>query len=69
MVVTVPVTVASSVTSSRRREEPEPNLLSPQICQLGFFARVVHGRKIRRSVTLFKHNVSLLVIRSPICSR
>ena len=58
MVVTVPVTVAGSITSSRGREEPEPDLLSLQVRQPGLFACVVHGRKIRRSVTLVEHCVS-----------
>ncbi len=56
------MTVASSVTSSRGREEPKPDLLSPQVCQPGLFAGVVHGRKIRRSVTLFEHYVSFLAL-------
>ena len=55
MVVTVPVTVAGSITSSRGREEPEPDLLSLQVRQPGLFAGVVHGRKIRGSVTLVEH--------------
>ena len=63
IVVTVPGTVASSVTASRRREEPEPDLLSPQACQPGLFARVVHGRKYRRSVTLFEQCIALLLLK------
>ena len=61
IVVTVPVTVAGSITSSRGREEPEPDLLSLQVCQPGLLARVVHGRKPRRYVALFEHCFYLLV--------
>ena len=58
--VTVPVTVAGSVTAPRRRVEPEPDFLSPQVCQADLLAGVVHRSKIRRPITLFEHSVSPL---------
>ncbi len=54
------MTVASSVTTPRRRVEPEPDFLSPQVCQADLLASVVHGGKIGRPFTLFEHSVSPL---------
>ncbi len=55
MVVTVPVTVAGSISAAGRGEEPEPDFLAGEIRQPDVVAGVVYGGEVRRFIALFWH--------------
>lgn len=60
MVVTVPATVAGSISTAGRGEKPEPDLLSREVRKPDLIAGVIDSREIRRHIALFYHSFLLL---------